>query len=136
MRHMSSGHFLTKQGIKTEVIWYSVEPKVHEIKLVREKVRQAEQAVICTYNMHLFRNQREMFTNLELKASRHKIAAIRNPYDLNILKDIYPNIDLYASYGFVPVLLEALAEVLMGKHQAVGSFPGIAQSTCEGGVGR
>ena len=76
--------------------------------------------MLCTYNLHLYQSQERLVRQLKLSAPQHKVAAIRNPYDLPRLAQIFPTLDIYATYGFAPVLMRALAAVLLGHHPAHG----------------
>lgn len=117
------GQYLSSLGCKTKTIFYSVKPSPQEIVEINSQLAGCEQIIVCTYNMHLFEEQKQLIKSLGLRAPRDKVVALRNPYDLGLLRDFYPELDLYATYGYAPVLMEALAGALLGHFYPTGSLP-------------
>lgn len=124
MPHITNvGQFLQEYGLEVQTVHYSVNPGPDDLEAIQQAISPEKQIVLCTYNLHLYQSQERLVRQLKLSAPQHKVAAIRNPYDLPRLAQIFPTLDIYATYGFAPVLMRALAAVLLGHHPAHGEVP-------------
>lgn len=80
--------------------------------------RQADTVIIGTYRANAA--QAALVDDLRRMGKRLIVVALREPYDL--LR--FPNVPTYvATYGYLPLHMEALAQVLFGERPAKGRLP-------------
>ncbi|NBI27575.1 beta-N-acetylhexosaminidase [Chengkuizengella sp. YPA3-1-1] len=107
-----------------------VEEKIHS-NVTNEKIHQIlnisstfKQIVVATYDVKSFPKQIELIKMLSELCEKGKFklitVAIRTPYDIQA----YPEVKTFlACYENRPMMIEALAKVLLGEEQAVGKCP-------------
>lgn len=98
--------------------YISISPNDDEIKELLDKVNDYDKIIYCSYNASFNESQANLINQISSK--KLIVAALRTPYDLQVLK---PGITYLTSYEATPLSLEALAKVLTGKAQAKGKIP-------------
>ena len=93
-------------------------PSVSQRSQVVLAARDADTIIIGTYRAN--QNQALLVNDLRRMGKRLIVVALREPYDLLL----FPDVPTYvATYGYLPVHMEALGEVLFGDAPARGRLP-------------
>lgn len=93
-------------------------PSVSQRSQVVLAARDADTIIIGTYRAN--QNQALLVNDLRRMGKRLIVVALREPYDLLL----FPDMPTYvATYGYLPVHMEALGEVLFGDAPARGRLP-------------
>ncbi|GIQ69936.1 beta-N-acetylhexosaminidase [Xylanibacillus composti] len=100
----------------------ALEPGDAELARVLERSQQYEQVVVATYHAGAIGRQGELVRRLmaERLGRGVVVVAVRNPYDLLAFPDVPAYLAVYENR---PQMMEALAEVLVGKHSPSGRLP-------------
>ncbi len=114
------GPFLSEHGIENEETLYPLKPTAKEIEQFVSESKDFNTVVFCSYNAHLNKEQVEMAKALSRLDKPFIVAALRNPYDYNVIPEASTFI---STYSYRPASLRALAAVLTGKAQAEGKLP-------------
>ena len=93
-------------------------PDGKEIKRIVTQVESSSSVVCATYNGHIYSGQIELVDTLA-KDKQVLCIALRNPYDLGLLK--YP-IRSIAAYAYTKPVFEALANTLGGNQKLQGKL--------------
>ncbi|MDP5275657.1 beta-N-acetylhexosaminidase [Chengkuizengella axinellae] len=110
----------------SNLVEYKIEsaPTKAAMHQILEMGTSFKQIVMATYDAKSSPKQAELVKILYEKCEKENIkfiaAATRTPYDIQV----YPEVRTYlACYENRPMMIEALADVLIGKQQAVGRCP-------------
>jgi len=95
----------------------SSNPTEDEIAAIVERAPGASCIVVGTYNGHLYRGQLELVNRLTSVGVPVVAVALRNPYDL---RDLDPSVWSLAAYEYTDQSFDAVANVLLGRSEAVG----------------
>lgn len=93
-------------------------PDSEEIKRISGQIESFSSVVCATYNGHIYRGQIELVDSLA-KAKPVLCIALRNPYDLGLLKAQVRSI---AAYAYTKDVFEALATMLGGNRTLQGKL--------------
>ncbi len=108
-----------KQHGNTSLRAIDLSPSPRDFARLRE-CEDCDVAVLLTYNAHLHPKQMEFARKLLAHKKDVIVAAIRNPYDLEALKEARTAL---ATYGFRNCSMGALIQVLFGDIEPAGRMP-------------
>lgn len=122
-QNVTLGSALARYITRVKELKMSTLPTAEEVQELVQAAKASAypQIVVGTYNAAFAPGQRELVNRLlELAGVNVIVAALRNPYDL--LE--FPKVPVYlACYENRPMMMEALAKVLVGQITAVGRLP-------------
>lgn len=98
----------------------SVKPDSSETRGCINMCNGADVLLILTYNLHQYREQRELVRELLESGKPAVVAAVRDPYDLAFVPTARACV---ATYGFRSCSLKALVKILFGEAEAKGRLP-------------
>jgi len=98
----------------------SVKPDYSETRECVKIGNEADILLILTYNLHQYREQRELVSELLESGKPAVVAAVRDPYDLAFVPTARACV---ATYGFRSCSLKALVKILFGEAEAKGRLP-------------
>jgi beta-N-acetylhexosaminidase len=98
----------------------SAQPTPSEIASVTSVASDGRIVIVATSDVAKNTQQAQLVAALEKINAPTIVVAMRSPYDLLHLKDVSTYLTIY---GANPPMLEALAEVLLGKIPASGKLP-------------
>ncbi len=101
---------------KLEVALVDFRPSGREIRDAAARAQKANKTIVAVFNARFYTQQAALIRAI----NRPIVAALRNPYDAFVATNAPAFV---ATFSDVPVSLEALANVLCGKAQAVGRMP-------------
>lgn len=101
---------------KLEVALVDVRPSAREIRDAAARAQKYDKTIVAVFNARFYTQQATLIRAI----NRPIVAALRNPYDAFVATNAPAFV---ATFSDVPVSLEALANVLCGKAQAVGRMP-------------
>lgn len=97
-----------------------LQPTAADIAAVVDAARQADTVIIATAAAAVRPTQAALVRALQELPVELMVVAVREPYDLSR----FPDVSTYVvSYGFQPLHIEALVEVLFGEHVPRGRLP-------------
>lgn len=97
--------------------YISIDPTEEEKKLLRDKEKDYDVIVYCSYNACFNKEQEELINSLN--KDKLIVVAIRTPYDINVL-----DVPTYlCAYEASVLSFQAIANVLSGKNKATGKLP-------------
>ncbi len=97
-----------------------VKPDYSETRECIKICNAADILLILTYNLHQYREQRELVRKLLESGKPAVVAAVRDPYDLAFVPAARACV---ATYGFRSCSLKALVKILFGEAEAKGRLP-------------
>lgn len=104
----------------TEIVRLSTEPTADEVDALLERA-QGRTLLVASTNARFLDGQRAYVRRCVTEHPRSVVLAIRSPFDAGVVTDLDATVVL--SYGFRPVQLRALADVVRGVTQAYGRLP-------------
>ncbi len=97
--------------------YISIDPSLEEQATLLEKIKKYDKIIYCSYNACFNKEQATLINNID--KNKLIVAAIRTPYDINVL-----DVNTYlCSYEASPQAFIALSKVLTGQIKALGKMP-------------
>ena len=102
---------------KVDKHYISISPTENEADNLLEKIKEYDKIIYCSYNASFNVSQAELINKID--KDKLIVAALRTPYDLNVL-----DVNTYlCSYEASVLAFKALAKVLTGEKIATGKLP-------------
>jgi len=111
---------LTAHGASTSVLTTGSAPTAAQIDQAVAAAQQNDVTVVLTYNVSPTSTQKQLVAALDATDTHLIVVAVRNPYDINQLRDV----DEYlATYSYAAPALASLARVITGDISPRGTLP-------------
>lgn len=120
IRKKASFSEAVKEKLGGEAYTISLNPNKEESECLVDNARDKDLVIVGTYNASLNKGQAELVNEILKVNSNVIVAALRNPYDINMFSKVSTYI---CAYEYTQLSVDSVIKVLSGEIKAKGALP-------------